>query len=208
MQIILGEATSIINIVSGFPRSGTSMMMRMLNVGGVPAFEEHEIRHPDQFNPYGYYESIEEGWLSMGEASWLTEVQDMCVKIMPTHLKFLPPDYYYKVLFMTRHLEEVLASQRNMAGDTRDVREEDIDNHERLMAEVFLYIKGHPSFSSVTIDYNDMIVNPRRQIGKVSAFLGKELDTEKMIDVVDPDLYRFRAEEIEVTKNEAILPFD
>lgn len=114
-------------VVSGLPRSGTSMMMKMLAAGGVSLLTDH-IREADSDNPQGYYEFERVKKLDKGDTAWVAEAQGQAVKIISQLLKHLPATYDYKVIFMRRHMDEVLASQQKMllnrGEDTAAVSEE------------------------------------------------------------------------------------
>ena len=101
-----------LTVVSGLPRSGTSMMMRMLEQGGLPVLIDG-VRTADDDNPNGYYE-FEAVKQTREDASWLEGSEGKAVKMVYRLLYDLPPDRAYRVLFMTRNLDEVLASQRVM----------------------------------------------------------------------------------------------
>ena len=110
---LFGRRRKPIIVVSGLPRSGTSMMMRMLDMGGVPVLTD-EIRAPDLDNPKGYYEFERVKKLPQGDIAWLADAQGKAVKIIGALLRHLPAAYTYKILFMRRAMVEVLASQRQM----------------------------------------------------------------------------------------------
>jgi hypothetical protein len=184
-----------ITIVSGLPRSGTSMMMKMLEAGGIPVLTD-QIRTADEDNPEGYYEfervrQIEE------DKAWLQDAQGKVVKMIAALLKHLPPEYGYQVIFMRRNIEEVLASQREML--IRRGEPTDRVSDER-MAELFgkhvtqveVWLAGQPNFEILYIDYGDVLAEPLKQAKRVSRFLDYALDVEKMAKVVDPALYRQR----------------
>src|SRR5262245_21300644 len=101
-----------VTVVSGLPRSGTSMLMRMLDCGGIPALSDGE-RVADEDNPRGYYELEQVKPLPDG-AEWLERAPGRAVKVVSALLDKLPPGYQYRVLFLEREIEEVLASQRRM----------------------------------------------------------------------------------------------
>jgi len=94
-----------ITIVSGLPRSGTSMMMKMLEAGGLPVLTD-EIRTADADNPRGYYEFERVKQIETDNA-WLPEARGKAVKMIAALLKHLPPDYRYRVIFMQRKMEEL-----------------------------------------------------------------------------------------------------
>src|SRR5579872_1312474 len=109
-----------VTIVSGLPRSGTSMMLRMLAAGGLPILTDG-VRTPDEDNPHGYLEW--EGVKSLArDASWVASARGKGVKVIYYWLRDLPRDCRYRVIFMRRDLDEVLASQAAML-ERRGVRE-------------------------------------------------------------------------------------
>src|SRR5215813_2579369 len=100
-------------VVSGLPRSGTSMMMKMLAAGGLPVLVD-AIRAADDDNPNGYFEFEPVKQLADGQNEWLTEAGGKVVKIISALLEYLPKSYHYKIIFMERELKEILASQQKM----------------------------------------------------------------------------------------------
>lgn len=185
----------VITIVSGLPRSGTSMMMKMLEAGGMPVLTDH-LRAADADNPQGYYE-FERVKQIARDQSWLPEARGKAVKIISELLKHLPPDYDYKVIFMQRQIEETLASQRQMLirrGETAN-RADD-----KRLAELFRRhlvwldsrLKKQANTDLVYVDYGAVIANPAEQARKINQFLHHRLDVEAMAGMVDPALYRQR----------------
>jgi len=183
-------------VVSGLPRSGTSMMMRMLERGGVPLLTDG-VRTANEDNPKGYYEFERVKKLPQGDYGWLLEAQGKAVKIIATLLKHLPETYTYRVLFMRRNMEEVLASQRQMlirrgkAPDSMD-EEQLAKLFARHVAEVKAWLATRPNFRYLDVDYNTMVVNPMPQLRHIQAFLDLPLDLAAMAAEVDPTLYRQR----------------
>jgi hypothetical protein len=185
----------VITIVSGLPRSGTSMMMKMLEAGGMPVLTDH-VRAADADNPNGYYE-FERVKQIARDQSWLPEARGKAVKIISELLKHLPPDYEYKVIFMRRQIEETLASQRQML-----IRRGEVINRagDKRLAELFRRhlvwldsrLKKQANTGLVYVDYGAVIANPVEQAKKVNQFLHHRLDIEAMAGVVDPALYRQR----------------
>lgn len=183
-------------VVSGLPRSGTSMMMAVLAAGGLPALTD-EIRAADTDNPKGYYEFERVKQLDKGDQAWLAEAQGKAVKVISALLEHLPADHTYRVIFMERQMEEVLASQKKMLarrGEPTDrVSDEEMG---RLFAKhtqkVKLWLAAQPNFSVLYVDYNRMLADPAPYIQQVNQFLGGQLDTEAMLAAVDPQLYRNR----------------
>ncbi len=184
-------------IVSGLPRSGTSMMMKMLEAGGVPPLTD-EIREADKDNPKGYYEFERVKQLDKGDAAWLADTQGKVVKIISALLKHLPADYKYRIIFMRRNMPEILASQRKMLirrGENAD----DMDDgkmaalFEKHLQGTIRWIDSQPNVSVLYVHYSDMLADPTPQIKRVNEFLGSRLDETAMAGVVDPALYRNRA---------------
>jgi hypothetical protein len=187
-------------IVSGLPRSGTSMAMKMLEATGYPIVSDG-IRTADEDNPKGYYELERVKDLAKeSDFSWLADAKGRAIKIISYLLKELPPDYNYKVLFMRRDLSEVLASQQKMlqrrdeASETEDERMVELYENDLWKANYLL--KHQPQFEHLEVYYRQVLDEPLEAARQINEFLGGHLDVEKMAGVVDPDLYRNRAEKL------------
>ncbi len=185
-------------VVSGLPRSGTSMMMKMLEAGGMELVIDG-IRTPDEDNPKGYYEFERVKQLDKGDTAWVAEAQGKAVKVISALLEYLPSDYHYRVLFMNRKMPEVLASQRKMLerrGETSDISDEKLaELLTKHVAQVKRWLARQPNFEMLDLDYNAMLQDPEPWAERVNAFLGGQLDVRAMVEVVDPTLYRNRAQE-------------
>ena len=187
-------------IVSGLPRSGTSMAMKMLEATGYPIVSDG-IRTADEDNPKGYYELERVKDLAKEtDFSWLEGARGRAIKIISYLLKELPPDYNYKVLFMRRDLSEVLASQQKMlqrrdeSSETEDERMMELYENDLWKANYLL--KHQPQFEHLQVHYRQVLDEPLLAARQINEFLGGHLDVEKMARVVDPDLYRNRAEDL------------
>src|SRR5829696_9769493 len=112
MPVPTSQSTSVI-VVSGLPRSGTSLMMNMLQAGGLPIVTD-EQRTADDDNPKGYFELERVKQLTKGDVAWVEGAHGKAVKVISALLEHLPPSSSYKILFMRRRLPEVLASQKKM----------------------------------------------------------------------------------------------
>jgi len=186
----------IVTVVTGLPRSGTSMMMRMLEAGGILPLTD-ELREADKDNPKGYYEFERVKKLDEGDTDWVEEAQGKSVKVISALLKHLPPGYTYKVIFMRRKIEEILASQRQMLirrGESTDsVSDEELTElFRKHLAQIQAWIDGQPNVEVIYVSYNDVVENPLEQSQRINHFLGDTLDVEKMLGVVDQALYRQR----------------
>jgi hypothetical protein len=184
-------------IVSGLPRSGTSMAMRMLEGGGIPILADG-IRIADISNPKGYYEyervkELDKG----GDLAWLAEARGKAVKIISFLLTWLPETYDYRVIFMQRDLREVLASQNAMLAHRGEATgaaddEQMLRMYEDHLKKVARFMANRSCFSTLSVDYRDVVQNPRDAAGRINGFLGGTLDVERMAAIADPALYRNR----------------
>jgi len=185
-----------ITVVSGLPRSGTSMTMKMLEAGGVPALAD-QIRTADTDNPKGYYEFERVKKLKDGDTAWLRDAQGKAVKIIAALLTYLPSEYEYRVLFMRRKVEEVLASQAKMLENRGEESKVDDETMAALFSkhlrQVRAWMNSQPNLLYLDLDYNAMIADPEPFIRQINQFLGGDLDEEKMLAVIDRSLYRQRA---------------
>jgi hypothetical protein len=183
-----------LTIVSGLPRSGTSMMMRMLEMGGLPVLTDH-VRTPDDDNPNGYYE-FEAVKQTKEDSAWLEGSEGKAVKMVYRLLYDLPADRTYKVLFMRRKLEEVLASQKVMLerhGIADGVKEDQMAALFRAEIDAFYkWVAGQSHIDLIDVDYNRMQQNPKAEAARVNGFLGGALNEDAMVAVVDQSLYRNR----------------
>jgi len=181
--------------VSGLPRSGTSMMMKMLEEAEISPLTDY-IRTADDDNPKGYYEFERAKKLKEGDVAWLPDAQGKVVKIIGALLVELPSDYTYKVLFMRRNMDEILASQNKMLarrGEEQKVDDETIAKlFEKHIQQVVFWMQNQPKLNYLDIEYNAMLKNPQPQLETIVKFLGRELDVDAMAAVIDPELYRQR----------------
>lgn len=186
-----------ITIVSGLPRSGTSMMMRMLEKGGIPILTD-AVRKADDDNPLGYFEFEPVKRLDK-DASWLPRACNKAVKIIYIFLYQLPREHRYKVIFMRRNLEEVVASQKAML---RRRQEADRMSDERLMdsfrdqlQKLDVWMRRQENFTIQYFDHRDVLTDPATAALSIVRFLGLPLDTDAMIQSVVPSLHRNRSAE-------------
>ena len=189
------QSKPVITIVSGLPRSGTSMAMKMLEAGGIPPLPD-QIRTADDDNPKGYYEFERAKKLREGDAAWVSQAEGKAVKVIAALLMYMPSGYEYRVLFMRRAMEEILASQAKMLEN----RGEESNVDDATMAALFAkhvkqvedWMKSQPNLQYIDVDYNAMLADPETHVKKINKFLGGDLDEAAMIAVVDPKLYRQR----------------
>jgi hypothetical protein len=193
---ILKIMNKTITIVSGLPRSGTSMMMKALEAGGIPPLTDN-IRKSDQDNPKGYYE-FERVKKIKEDKEWLKEAEGKAVKMISALLKHLPKDYSYKIIFMQRKMEEILASQKKMLirqnKPTDGIPDEKMAQlYAKHLEDIKNWLNNQPNMDVCYASYNEIIKNPHEYADKINRFLSKKLDAVKMIAAVDQSLYRQRA---------------
>ncbi len=194
--------SDFITIVSGLPRSGTSMMMKMLDSGNMPLLTD-EIRKADEDNPKGYYEYEKVKKLE-DDNSWLGLARGKTIKIVSPilyHLK-LDSGYMYKIIFMLRDLDEILASQKKMAErlntDEEKIRDNILKNeYSSHLEEIENWMEQQENIDLLPVQYRDVLENPLAVAEGIHDFLGTSLDIQKMASVVDSSLYRQRAETID-----------
>jgi hypothetical protein len=185
-------STDII-IVSGLPRSGTSLMMQMLAQGGIEAVTD-EIRAADTDNPRGYYE-FEKVKKIKEDVSWIPGTRGKVVKMVSQLLFDLPAGESYRIIFMQRDLDEMLASQEKMlerlnrpAAPREEIKRAFVKHLDRLRG----WLATQPNMQVLYVTYTDLIAGPSDQAQRVAEFLGGQLDVEAMAAAVDPTLYRNR----------------
>jgi len=186
---------STIIVVSGLPRSGTSLMMQVLQEGGIPIFTDSR-REPDESNPNGYFEHERVKSLA-SDNQWLKEAQGQAIKVIVQLLPFLPPANSYKIILMHRDLDEVLASQSKMLESQGNGAI--VDNE--ILRSPFLkswqkavdFATRNEQVELLEIEFRDLVLKPQPVLVRIAQFLEKEnWDVEKLAMAVVPDLYRNR----------------
>lgn len=185
----------IVTIVSGLPRSGTSMMMKMLDAGGMPVLVDN-IRTADEDNPKGYYEFERVKQIEHDQA-WLEDAKGKVVKMIAALLKQLPAGYQYRIVFMRRAIGEVLASQKEMLvrrGEPTDTISDGqmADLFAKHVEKVEDWLAHQPNMQVLYVQYSEVVSHPMDQARRINRFLGNALDLEKMASAVDGSLYRQR----------------
>jgi hypothetical protein len=185
----------MIVIVSGLPRSGTSLMMQMLHAGGVPLLIDAQ-RPADADNPNGYWEYEPVKRLPQ-DNSWMPQAEGKAVKVVSALLQYLPPQHTYKIIFMQRPVPEVLASQAVML-ERQGAQSSKVDAQtlETVFAqhldhiEHWLAVQKH--MTVLPVNYHATLANPEEIATRVTQFLDLPLAVAAMVRTVDPRLYRQR----------------
>jgi len=185
-------------VVSGLPRSGTSLLMQMLAAGGVSILAD-EQRTADADNPRGYFE-YEPVRRLLRDSTWTYAARGKAIKIVAPLLAALPADLACQVIFSDRDLDEVLDSQDRMllrrsqpATLTPERRERLKKEYRRIVDQARTALVHRPATRLLVFDYSAAIADPRGMANKLNSFLGGGLDIAKMAAVIDPELYRNRA---------------
>jgi hypothetical protein len=185
----------MITIVSGLPRSGTSLMMQMLQAGGMKVLSDGE-RPPDTDNPKGYLEWERVKQLPKN-SECIADAEGKVVKVISRLLLSLPPTHEYRIVFMRRPLQEVMASQEEMLR-RRGTYKPGSDPaaisaaFEKHLREVFAWADSKPYLKMLRVAYEETLAKPK-EIGKqIADFLGTDLDIAAMAEQVDQSLYRNR----------------
>ena len=180
-------------IVSGLPRSGTSLMMQMLDNGGVAVVTDG-IRTADTDNPKGYYEFERVKGIKR-DASWLPETRGKAFKMISQLLYDLPSSERYRILFMERDFDEMLASQEKMLerlGKPAAPRDEIERAYTMHLNRLHEWLARQANIELLRISYNQLLAEPLEHAQRVRRFLGGDVDIERMVSTVDPALYRNR----------------
>jgi hypothetical protein len=185
-------------IVSGLPRSGTSMLMKMLDAGGMEIMTDSQ-RAADIDNPKGYFEYERVKDLEKEtDKSYVREGRGKVLKVISFLIKDLPDDNDYRVIFMRRDLDEVLASQNKMIDrlgteDSTAAADAMKEAYRNDIVRTRLLCKNRPNFELIEVNYKNTIANPAATARSVNAFVGGHLDEAAMREAVDESLYRNRA---------------
>ena len=190
------QKPAVITIVSGLPRSGTSMMMKVLAAGGLEIFTDN-LRTADEDNPKGYFELEQVKALKDGDDAWMKDAPGKVVKIISSLLEYLPSTYKYKIVFMRREIAEILASQKQMLIR----RGEPSEGDDQKMAEMFqehlkrarVWLANQPNMETLYVDYNALMADPDPEIKAVADFLSLTENLDAMLAVPDKKLYRQKA---------------
>ena len=182
-------------VVSGLPRSGTSMMMQMLAAAGLEIYTDNQ-RKPDENNPKGYFEADAVKGLVTDNA-WIKDCRGKVIKVVAPVVPYLPQQERYRVLFMQRDIKEIVSSQNRMlgrlekqGGDIEDQRLQEVFLQQALVAAQMVVSHGNPLLS---VGYASVIEDPEKAARLIAEFLDMELDISAMVATVDSTLHREKA---------------
>ena len=187
------DTQQVITVVSGLPRSGTSMMMQLLVAAGREALSD-SARLPDEDNPLGYFE-FEKSLTLAQDASWLPQARGKVVKIVAQLLPFLPRNEHYHVILMDRNLAEVVASQKTMLArqgrrgaelGERQLRETYAAQVQRVRRQ----LARRPEIRMLPVNYGELLAHPASGVDRLMQFLGSPFNRERASQAIRPELRR------------------
>ena len=187
-------------VVSGLPRSGTSMMMKMLDAAALSIMTDNE-RAADEDNPKGYFEYARVKDLKdEADKSWVREARGQVLKVISHLLETLPDENFYRVILVRRDFDEIIASQNKMLerrGEENQVADSTVkEAYIRHLVDIRYMVRRRPNFEMIEVQFKQAMETPRSFVTDVNKFLGGNLDVESMMDVVDLELYRNRKRDI------------
>ncbi len=183
----------MITVVSGIPRSGTSLMMQMIAAGGMPVLTDG-LRSADENNPRGYKE-----WEAAKSLPQTPEIiaaaEGKVVKVISSLLFSLPKEHKYRVIFMRRPIEQIVTSQNRML---ERLGQKVPDTPERAVTSAFndhlkkiqKWLSEQPNIAVLYTEYSAVLQNPRQEASKIAEFVGYDFDLDAMIKEVEPSLHR------------------
>jgi hypothetical protein len=187
------DRSRIITVVSGLPRSGTSLMMQLLVAAGIAPMTDSR-RAPDEDNPLGYFE-LEKTLSLAKDNSWIPESRGKAIKIVAQLLPLLPAGEHYNIVFMDRDLDEVVASQHAMLArqNRTGAQLDDAKLKEAYTAQlerVRRVLAHRGDVRALTVNYGKLLVDATAEIARLSEFLGEPFDREAAGAAVRPELRR------------------
>ncbi len=185
-------------IVTGLPRSGTSMLPQMLAAGGMSVLADG-LREADEDNPRGYFE-LERVKNLLQDSKWLFEARGKAIKIVAPLLASLPRELACRVILSERDLDEVLDSQERMLvhrgrpmATTTERRRMLKDEYARTLGRVKAMLSERPGTQLLVVEHSDVISDPLLTAARLNTFLGGKLDVAKMAAAIDPELHGIRS---------------
>jgi predicted AlkP superfamily phosphohydrolase/phosphomutase/tetratricopeptide (TPR) repeat protein len=186
-------------VISGLPRSGTSMLMQMVAAGGVPVLTD-EVRQADEDNPRGYFEFQPVKNLHR-DAEWLNTAKGQAVKVVAPLLPQLPAGFQYRIIFINRNLDQILSSQAQMlrrhqqtVEDTPERRARLKEEYSKLLVRVTTLLTGRSDVQVLFLDREDVLLHPSSAARRINRFLGGRLNEQSMAEAVVPSLDRQKAQ--------------
>lgn len=182
--------TDIITVIAGLPRSGTSLMMQIVNTAGIEVFSDN-LRVPDKSNPKGYAEHEKVKGL-MKDNSFLKDAENKAIKIVSPLIPFLDLNLNYQVIIMQRELDEILDSQQVMLGKEKGTTPPALKKaFEKIYANAISFLELN-NINYIVIPHRDLLSKNKESFEKISEFINTTTSTEELVGCVDEKLYRQR----------------
>lgn len=196
-KIFKAKERKPIIVVSGLPRSGTSMMMQILVAGGIEPITDNQ-RQPDENNSKGYYEYNDVKALANHNYSCIDNAQGKAIKVVSTLLKYLPEDRRYKVIFMQRNINEVLASQAAMLkklghAETTTAEDEKLRaKYLKHLDQTTKWLNNCSNMDALFVSYSEALCSPDTTVDKIGKFLSADLNRNAMQISIDKNMQHQR----------------
>jgi hypothetical protein len=179
-------------VVTGLPKTGSSLMMEMLHAGGMPILvddTETSDKSPKKSMEFAKVNLIQK------DTSWMVDARGKAVKMIVQLLNYLPPNYNYKVIKMNRDISELMMSQQVHLGkkatpDTLPLKL--FNNYLSQLNKLNTWIEAQPNVQVLNVEFDDLIENPIEQVEIIADFLGEELDFNSMSKVINPELIKIK----------------
>jgi hypothetical protein len=180
-------------LVSGLPRSGTSLMMQILQAGGIPLMADGQ-RTADEDNPEGYWEWEEIKKLPK-DPRILEKANGKAVKVVSALLTSLPRKHRYKILYMVRPIAQVVDSQWAMLArqgkQPRSEKQHLIETQEHHSRQIREVLKKSDRVDLLEIDYPSLVTDPQPTLTRIAAFLGESFTPDLKVEAcIKPALHR------------------
>ncbi len=185
-------------IVTGLPRSGTSLLMQMLGAGGISLLYDSE-RLPDEFNPYGYYEhQIIHNLAKTSDISCLQQYKGYAVKIISPILVKLTITFPARIIYIKRDLQEVIVSQQKMSYKNKLLNISSLSLDQKKLLNIFekhtqqmmSFILHNPNLKLLEVNFSEVFSHSENIINSIDKFLDGNLERTGMKSVIKPELYR------------------
>lgn len=184
------ECMSVVTIVTGLPRSGTSLMMQILEKSSLEILTDG-IRQKDNNNPEGYFE-LDAVKGIVKDNSFLKSAAGKVVKIVAPLPIFMDKSLSYRVIFMRREIEEILRSQEIMLNkDQQAERQKFAAIYETHIQKTYQFFVSN-NIPYLDVPYKELIQNPEHELEKIIAFLEIDAVWQDLASAVNPSLYRNR----------------
>lgn len=188
-----GTNFETITVVSGLPRSGTSLLMQMLDKAGMQMFVDN-VRQADDSNPKGYFEHEAVKSLARNKA-WVNQAVGKVVKVVSHLLFHLPDNYHYKIIFVDRDLSQILKSQQKMLIKKGKNKKESYSitlemSYKKNLEKVDKWAKTHYNVEILHVNFSNLINNGIVEAKKIIEFLNINAKPEDIAKAIDKKLHR------------------